>query len=379
LELRPRSNVIVNSDGVIFDEEQQRIFQIDPVAETIWQALFCHGLSVTELISQLVKEIRYSREEARIYVAECLRQWEVAGFTAPPGADAEKPKLGGPHQWNAVDHSDDVFRVAGILIGVSYPDAASVDAVRAVMGHLRIADAVAPDFAITVELNGGEYRLKSPAGHQCGLRDADAVAVCLKQEVLEAILPARRDAIALHAAALLSPRGAVLLAGSSGSGKSTLAAMLNARGWPSVADDVVLLNTADLRIEGLALAYAAKPGSWPVLQTAFPEIDRLASHQRPDGRIVKYLPPRAVADEPGGAQVASVIFPNYTPGLPVTMRTCDKVIALVSLLREARNASQYLTCSSFLQLSELLSRVPVLSVGFGDAEDAAEAISQAVK
>jgi hypothetical protein len=61
------------------------------------------------------------------------------------------------------------------------------------------------------------------------------------------------------------------------------------------------------------------------------------------------------------------------------MRTCDKVIALVSLLREARNASQYLTCSSFLQLSELLSRVPVLSVGFGDAEDAAEAISQAVK
>lgn len=50
-----------------------------------------------------------------------------------------------------------------------------------------------------------------------------------------------RQCLTLHAAALATPKGAILLAGHSATGKSTLAAALVARGYPLLADEITPL------------------------------------------------------------------------------------------------------------------------------------------
>lgn len=53
-----------------------------------------------------------------------------------------------------------------------------------------------------------------------------------------------RGVAPLHAAALATPLGSLLIAGSSASGKSTLAALLHQRGYPVLADDIAGLEMA---------------------------------------------------------------------------------------------------------------------------------------
>lgn len=52
----------------------------------------------------------------------------------------------------------------------------------------------------------------------------------------------QRGIIALHAAAVGGPDGAVLIAGDSGAGKSTLLAALLKRGWKLLSDDLAVVN-----------------------------------------------------------------------------------------------------------------------------------------
>lgn len=109
---------------------------------------------------------------------------------------------------------------------------------------------------IRIHRHGGQIQLRAP-----GLAALIDPAVRLARYRLEPAfdtLPAKeqgdllllpllhllrtRGISALHAAAVLSPAGAVLLAGESGRGKSTTAASLDAAGWPLLADDVLLLS-----------------------------------------------------------------------------------------------------------------------------------------
>lgn len=57
-----------------------------------------------------------------------------------------------------------------------------------------------------------------------------------------AALCVQRKLLALHGAAVATPRGAIVIAGHSGAGKSTLAAALNRRGHPLLADAVTPLD-----------------------------------------------------------------------------------------------------------------------------------------
>jgi hypothetical protein len=62
----------------------------------------------------------------------------------------------------------------------------------------------------------------------------------LADQVLPRIL-AHEEQLVLHAGAVLTPAGAILLVGLSGSGKSTLAASLHEAGCPLLGDDAILI------------------------------------------------------------------------------------------------------------------------------------------
>ncbi|WP_157046147.1 hypothetical protein [Geotalea uraniireducens] len=66
----------------------------------------------------------------------------------------------------------------------------------------------------------------------------------------------QRSMLALHAAAVVGPSGAILIAGDSGAGKSTLLAAMLKREWSFLADDLAAVSLAE---NGLSMVYPAFP------------------------------------------------------------------------------------------------------------------------
>jgi hypothetical protein len=261
-----------------------------------------------------------------------------------------------------------VFAFAGLRIGLRYCDPEAAAAVRDVFGHLKVEEETS-DFTFDITPAGGKYRLVGPDGSDHVLADSAAVAVWLKTEILDAILRRSPGTFAIHAAALESPKGTMLLVGPSGCGKTTIAALLNAHGWPCIADDVVLIDSRPRQIRGLPLAYAVKPGSWPVIASARPSLDGLQSYQRPDARTVKYLCPASIAAD-GGPLAAAILFPRFAEGASTTISPVSHVDALVAILGEARNTSQYLTTEAFLAMATIVRLAAVRELSFGRADEA---------
>jgi hypothetical protein len=98
--------------------------------------------------------------------------------------------------------------------------------------------------------------------------------------------------------ALVSLAGkSVFLAGSPGAGKTTLTLALVSNGFAYGGDDTVRVS-ADGTAKGIPFPAAAKSGAWRLLSGDYPELTSLATHERDDGQLVRYVAPGRM-DEPG--------------------------------------------------------------------------------
>ena len=376
MSLRPLPGTVLgelDGRGALFCEAQQRLYQLDAPATTVWNVLWTEGRSPEAAASLLAGRTGSSVNEAADYVAACLEQWRVAGFIGTPEPTGSVMPFPVKAEIGAGFKETEVFELAGFRVAIAFPDGAVAAAFRSVAGHLLVPPPPAIDLHLTIGSHPSGYRVAEGEAEEIVLPDAAAVAVWLKNNILEAVLAARPGLIAVHAAALQGPHGIVLLAGSSGRGKTTVSAVLNARGWPLIADDVTLIDAGSSQIQGFPFAFAAKPGSWPVLRAFFPDLDGLHCYLRPDGRTVRYVPPSTIAA--GDTAINAVVFPVYTPDGPTRRRPLDRISALVKLLEEARNGQRRLTCEGFETMARILARAEVIEVAYGEAGEVAELLA----
>jgi hypothetical protein len=95
------------------------------------------------------------------------------------------------------------------------------------------------------------FRL-DPGGARLACAPRDPAALDWQRVLLSRVLPnvsLAHGREALHAGAVETPLGTVAIAAPSGTGKSTLAAELMRRGWPLVADDVLVLSRGPEGVE----------------------------------------------------------------------------------------------------------------------------------
>jgi hypothetical protein len=143
--------------------------------------------------------------------------------------------------------------------------------------------------------------------------EEDVMGRCFTDEVLPAVLR-HRGLLVLHANAVLTPEGVVVLAGQSGAGKSTTLAALIARGCAMLADDVTAVGLArdgySEVLPGVArvrLTAAAAGGLGYDLPAASPQPrGRLKSALATDGQM---------ADSAGRLRTIYVLAPHTGPGL----------------------------------------------------------------
>jgi hypothetical protein len=247
--------------------------------------------------------------------------------------------------------------------------------VEAALGHLlHEGETETSDMQIVVRSAGDADEGIDFRGEVTRLESTDMVLAWLKSAILEARMQQDSHLIALHAAALLSQRGAVLLVGSSGSGKSTLSAALNLQGFGLVGEDVVLFDPQDGMITGIPFSFVAKKGSWNILGEYFDGIEELPVRIRADGNYVKYLKPQSVRHKVSLKELQTVIFPVYSPEADAEIVRVDRADALIDILREAQNTRRFLTGKGFSALCQALQGAEVWRLTYRDLTNGIMAI-----
>jgi len=215
------------------------------------------------------------------------------------------------------------------------------------------------------------FRL-NPTGDRLGCAPRDARHLDWQRVLLSRVLPNVSIAHgneALHACAVETPLGVVAVAAPSGTGKSSLARELMRRGWPLVADDVLILSRGVDAIE----AQAATPhmnisadagGSDDLGET----LANLAGES--------WFAARRTAN--GARRVAAIVILERGPGLALETRSLPRTpLALAPYMLglpddEGRDASRFALYSDLVESARLMQ----LS---GGPEDRPEALADALE
>jgi hypothetical protein len=174
----------------------------------------------------------------------------------------------------------------------------------------------------------------------------------------------QRGALALHAAAVETTRGAALIAGESGSGKSTLLAALLRRGFRMMADDLV---SVTLDREQVPLAHPGFSGIklWADAAAKLGCDTTGLARVRP--RLEKYVVPTRSTDATGPRPVAAVYVLTSHNGTDIRLETLsasacfDAVHAQIRIPRAIRGLSSQV--HHFKTTAAITNHATVVRVG----------------
>ncbi len=184
------------------------------------------------------------------------------------------------------------------------------------------------------------------------------------------VVTARDDLLSIHAAAVVTSDGAVVLPGSSGSGKTTLCARLLQRGAAYLSDDSVALDR-DGRLLGYPKPLGFKEGTWEQFADA-----GLADLDFDHGlQVVWQVPPsRLGASSVTSADPAAIVVPRFEPDAPLQVDPLSRHAAAAALLGQVQNLPAFGVADALEVIGRLAASVTCHAVVYADARNAARAV-----
>jgi hypothetical protein len=182
----------------------------------------------------------------------------------------------------------------------------------------------------------------------------------------------------IHAGVLERDGRCLLLPAIAGSGKTSLTAGLLHGGWHYLSDETAPIAPDTLRVRPVPLAMASKPGAWPLLTPLFPEIERLRTHLRGDGKHVRYLPPPRhlwAPDNKDGYAVSWIVFPSYSPDAKSELLPLSKVDTLRRLLAECLSLPRRLQTEEVQRLVAWVSQIDGYVLPNSDLQEAVDLVN----
>lgn len=338
---------MLGDEAVLYAHPQRELYSFNTAATMIWCCLEL-GEGRSETTAVLARALRCSHEEASAHVETCLAQWTelgvLAGSERPiperqtrksdialPGPTPELPPLA-----ETPDMVERRYRLLATGIRVRYLSKAEEAWVHPAFAHLEAAAADCRA-AVTITRDGDDHAIYvdgRPYGKCSGLH---RLTPYVKAALWQSAIIDHRYFLHLHAGVVSDGRSLILLPAPSGRGKSTLTAGLVHAGYQYFSDEIALLEEASFRTIPVPVSLCVKSAAWALLAPLFPELESLAEHERPDRKVVRYMPPppRALPDDlRRSLPVRRIIFPWYEPGSPTSLRPLAKGEALARLLSQ---------------------------------------------
>jgi hypothetical protein len=198
-----------------------------------------------------------------------------------------------------------------------------------------------------------------------------ALLVFLNQRVVMA----HDDLLSIHAAAVATQDGAVLLPGDAGSGKTTLCARLLQRGAGYLSDDSVALDR-DGRVLGYPKPLGFKLGTWE----QFADAGLADLELDPGTQLVWQVPPsRLGATSVAVAEPVAIALPRFERGASLRAEPISRQAAAAALLGQVQNLPAFGVPTALEVIGRLAARVPAHAVFYGDARHAAPAVLDLIR
>lgn len=261
-----------------------------------------------------------------------------------------------------------VVAFAGRAVSVNYRGRAAWRLVHFLFRDLPPAKGRLPH--VTFSLGPGE----SP-GHLAFRRNDEvispdstpgAAADLLISEAIYHLADRASGGLVMHAAAVASPAGAVLLPGKSGAGKSTLTAWLLRRGFRYLTDELVYIPAGTRRLHALTRPVHIKHPALQVVHDFTPALKRHESRlvTSPQATLIPHrlLNRRHVANR---ARLARIVFPEFQRGADFELTRLSPAqagMALMGCLINARNLAGH----GFPETSRVARLAPAWRLVYGD-------------
>jgi len=335
----------LDDEAVLYSHRQQELYSFNTAATLMWCCLEL-GKTRAETAPILADALRCSPDQASGHIETCLEQWVALGIFA--GSERPTPEL----RTRAITSPDTKaelvplrvvpelierrYRLLGTGVRVRYQSAEQASWVHPVLAHLEVS---AVDYATTVDVTrkGEEHSIYvdgRPYGKCAGIH---RLTPYVKAAVWQVPLRNRRYFLHLHAGVVSDGESLILLPAPSGCGKSTLTAGLIHAGYQYFSDEAALLEEGSFGTIPVPVSFCVKSAAWTLLIPLYPELANLNAHERPDGKVVRYMPPpaRSLPKDLGKSlPIRRIIFPVYDPNSMTVLRPLSKADALARLLSQ---------------------------------------------
>ncbi len=218
------------------------------------------------------------------------------------------------------------------------------------------------EYKLTVDRGQKIFSLQNVEQQLYQGADYYKLAYTLINEIIYHVIVDKKDGLAIHAAALGSAEGGILLPGKSGSGKSTFSAWLVTCGCNYLTDELVFLDGVTAKIQSFTRPVSFKKGSLQILNTFahFNQEDAIAG---PTGLM---LPHRLLNDDFTSEKppLSLILFPNYVNGASTKITHISGALGCVRLMEcyvNARNIDNHgIDC-----LANIARTTPIYQLTYG--------------
>jgi len=384
----------LDDEVVVFSEEAQCIIGLNASAALLVRRIQA-GTPVSMIERELVAGGMASSEEATRWLSTILDALSSHGMLANKptpkalsmGTEDTDERLASriammPPYAPFEPATEGRYRLLDTCALIRFAMVEQAQIVNAVIGHLATDNKSEPTVVIDIDgkayvrrgpVRSYIYRNGEPVEFATGLH---RLAPTVKGVLWQSAVNAHGFLFYIHAGAVGSGENCILLPAAAGSGKSSLTAALTQRGFRYFSDEVTLIEPTTFRVPPVPLAICVKSTGWDVIARYYPEIRGIVSHQRMDGKIVRYVPPPAATIQQTSALVSHIIFPRYDKDGPTELKAIARSEAARRLMDECL-AHKRLGRENVAELIRWIAGIDCYALTFSSLDEAAELVAQA--
>jgi hypothetical protein len=387
----------LDDELVIFSEETQCLVGLNASAAFVFRRLR-EGAPASELAHSLESERLAAPGEADRWVMITIDALESHGMFA----DGRPPKTGsvgniGEDQY----HADRIatmppyasfhgaaerrYRLLGTCALVRFAMLEQMQRVDTVLGHLATDDNIEP--TVVVDIQGVRHDRRGPVRSYI-YRDGEPLefttglhrlAPVVKAALWQSAVNAHDFLFYIHAGVVGTGENCILLPATAGSGKSSLTAALTHKGFNYFSDEVALIEPRTFQVPPVPLAICVKETGWELIGRYYPELLTVRSHERNDGKVVRYFAPSRGALQRASAPVSHIIFPRYELGARTEIKPVARAEALGRLMGECLALRQRLNLLNVKEVIDWIAGVDCYTLTFSSLDEATQLVAQVVQ